>query len=183
MLLPQLSFTAPNLPLIWQKRILRSGNEHAFRHTALCLKVKPSSASDKSASKIHKHTQDWDDMQCEEAFHSLSYFSPKPETTSIISKVNKNRYTLFIAITFLVHFSSTNDFCCTKVGNFDVHVCVQQDVFWFQISKQIQSKQPFSLSFLLKYKNHLLTVLSDILYLWIIPNPWRCSKADTTSAE
>ena len=80
--------------------MLRSGNEHAFRHTALCLKVKPSSASDKPASKIHKHTQDWDDMQCEEAFHSLSYFSPKPETTSIISKVNKNRYTFFIAIPF-----------------------------------------------------------------------------------
>lgn len=157
-MLPQLSFTPPDLPLIWQKWMLRSGNEHAFRHTALCLKVKPSSASDKPASKIHKHTQDWDDMQCD----SLSYFSPKPETTSIISKVNKNRYTFFIAITFLVHFSSTNDFCCTKVGNFDVHVCVQQDVFWFQISKQIQSRQPFSLSLLLKYKNHLLTVLSDI---------------------
>ena len=51
---------------------------------------------------------------------------------------NKNKYTFLIAITFLVHISSTNDFCSTKVGNFDVHVCIQQDVFWFQISKQIQ---------------------------------------------
>lgn len=36
-------------------------------------------------------------------------------------------------LTFVVNFIATEDLCCTKVSNLNVHICIQKNIFRFEV--------------------------------------------------